>query len=331
MTFGRLMEFRQIRVQLSKRLSLCWMDSNGLQACYRAFVGTLGNYRNAGRYYFNYSRFVEMVRNNEEVDGSNLEDLFVFLKPSKVAKDLKNTADEASKGLLPLDIIFGEPRGSNYADWLNRYNFSSSKGQNNEFETLSRISSRFITEFVERVTGYQINYETITRDTKPDVICTVFETINTTGIKLTVFDLLMAKCFKRNIRLRDQLDEAIDKFEHIRFFDSSGSNIASIHLPRIIGLMHNSQCKKGDLLQLSAEAISENWMRAVVALDKILGIMRNDLGCVKPEFIPSIDVISPLAVIVSEMHFSRDLHFKKLHRLYWNLVFFTVSIRRSRI
>ena len=62
-------------------------------------------------------------------------------------------------------------------------------------------------------------------------------------------------------------------------------------------------------------------MKAVVALDKILGIMRNDLGCAKPEFIPSIDVISPLAVIVSDIQFSRDIHSKKLFRLYWNLVF----------
>ncbi len=307
---------------VSKQETLLVLDGQQrLTACYRAFVDTLGDFRYSGRYYFNYSRFVEMVRNNEEVDGSNLEELFTFLKPSKVSKDLKNTADETSKGLLPLDIIFGEPRGSNYADWLNRFNFAFSKGETGEFETLSRISSRFITEFVERVTGYQLNYETITRDTKPDVICTVFETINTTGVKLTVFDLLVAKCFKRNIRLRDQLDEAVAKFEHIKFFDPTGSTIASIHLPRIIGLMHNVQCKKGDLLQLSADAIAANWLKAVVALDKILGFMRRDLGCVTPEFIPSIDVISPLAVIVSDMHFSRDLHAKKLFRLYWNLVF----------
>ena len=49
--------------------------------------------------------------------------------------------------------------------------------------------------------------------------------------------------------------------------------------------------------------------------------MRSDFGCTKPEFIPSIDVLSPLAVIVSDIRFSRDLHSKRLFRLYWNLVF----------
>ena len=278
-------------------------------------------YRHCGRYYFNYSKYVEMVRKEDEVDGSNLEDLFVFIKPAKVLKDFKNTADETSRGLLPLDVIFGEPRGSNYADWLSRFNFAVSQGEQEEFQVLTRISSRFISNFIERVTSYQINYETITRDTKPDVICTVFETINTTGVKLTVFDLLVAKCFKKNIRLRDQLDEAVSKFENIHFFDPTGGNIASIHLPRIIGLMHSTQCRKGDLLQLSADSIANNWTNAVVALDKILGYMRHDFGCAKAEFIPSIDIISPLAIIVSDMQFSRELHLKRLSRLYWNLVF----------
>lgn len=319
---GVLSEIRESESDVSLQEKLLVLDGQQrLTACYRAFVGTLGDSKHSGRYYFNYNRFVEMIKRDEEVDGSNLEDLFEFVKPQKVRKNFKNTADETSQGFLPLDIIFGEPRGSNYADWLNRYNFAFSKGEPGEFQALSSISSRFITRFVESVTSYQINYEVITRDTKPDVICTVFETINTTGVKLTVFDLLVAKCFKKNIRLRDQLDEAVAKYENIRFFDPNGNAVASIHLPRIIGLMHNVQCKKGDLLQLSADVIGENWLKAVVALDKILGLMRSDFGCTKPEFIPSIDVLSPLAVIVSDIRFSRDLHSKKLLKLYWNLVF----------
>ncbi|WP_082171521.1 GmrSD restriction endonuclease domain-containing protein [Methylobacterium indicum] len=292
-----------------------------LTACYRAFVGTLVATRHSGRYYFNYSSFVDKIKQGEEVDGSALEDYFVFVKPSKIAKELNNTSDETSKGLFPLDIIFKEPRGSNYADWLSRYNFAFAKGSSDEFEKLARISSRFQTDFIEKVTGYQINYEKITRDTKPDVICTVFETINTTGVKLTVFDLLVAKSFKKGIRLRDNLEDAASRFENIKYFDPNGTLIASSYLPRIIGLMYNGQCKKGDLLQLPVEAIAENWDKSVSALDKILGIMRHEFGCIKYEFIPSIDVVSPLSIMVSDVRFSRERHFAKLSRLYWNLVF----------
>ena len=79
--------------------------------------------------------------------------------------------------------------------------------------------------------------------------------------------------------------------------------------------------KKGDLLKLPVEAISRNWDSAVAALDKMLGVMRADFGCVKFEFIPSMDIISPLCVILFDIKFNRYEHFEDFKKLYWNLVF----------
>jgi hypothetical protein len=292
-----------------------------LTACYRAFVGSVNAPRYAGRYFFNYADFVKAIQASGDMDGTAIDDYFVFMKSSKALRDLNTTAAEIAAGLFPLDVIFGEPRGSNYSDWLQKYTFNASGGDQEKFDSYARIASKFQSEFIEKVTSYQVNYEKITRDTKPDVICTVFETINTTGVKLTVFDLLVAKSFKKGIRLRDKLEDAVTQFENIRLLDPTGTNIASIHLPRILGLMHNNQCRKGDLLQLPVEAIANNWDRAVVALDKMLGMLRTDFGCVKPEYIPSIDIITPMALIVSDVRFARDVHFQRFARLYWNLVF----------
>ena len=293
-----------------------------LTACWRAFFGTLEKERKyCGRYYFNYKSFVDANIHKDELDSTTLEDMFIFVKPPKVCNSLRNTADEMSKGLFPLDILFGQPRGSNYADWLQKYNFFMAEGEKAKFELLSGISSRFQTDYVEKVTGYQVNYEKITRDTSADVICTVFETINTTEVKLTVFDLLVAKCFKQDIRLRDNLDDAVARYSNIAFFDPSGTSIAAIQLPRIIGLLHNGQCKKGDILKLPVDAIRRNWETAVSALDKMLGIMRTEFGCAKFEFVPSMDIISPLSVILSDIQFNRSQHFAAFKRLYWNLVF----------
>jgi hypothetical protein len=154
-------------------------------SCYRAFYGTLEKEaRNPGRYYFRYSEYVKARLRGETPDGSSIEDLFDFIKPQKVKKSLSTMAAEITLGLLPLDIILQENRGYSYAKWLGQYNFSEAKGDSQTYEKLSNISSEFQVSFVERVTGYQINSEKITRDTNPDVICTIFETINTTGVKL---------------------------------------------------------------------------------------------------------------------------------------------------
>jgi hypothetical protein len=139
--------------------------------------------------------------------------------------------------------------------------FAESRGDRETFEQLSAIGSTFQTSFIEKITGYQVNYEKITRDTSPDVICTIFETINTTGVKLTVFDLLVAKCFKSNIRLRDKLEEALEQFQWIQRLDPEGELVATIQLPRIISLLHNGQCRKGDILRLRPDIIAGNGIR----------------------------------------------------------------------
>ena len=293
-----------------------------LTACWRAFFGTLdGEKKYAGRYYFKYKLFVDAMVSHHEIDSSMLEDMFILVKPRQVNLSYKNTADEMSAGLFPLDILFGQPRGSNYADWFQKYNFFMAGGDRSAFEQLSSVSSKFQTEYVEKVTGYQVNYEKISRDTNADVICTVFETINTTGVKLTVFDLLVAKCYKNDIRLRDKLEDAVERYENIGYFDPTGVLIGVIQLPRIIGLLHNGQCKKGDLLSLPVEAIRVNWDSAVSALDRMLGVMRNEFGCRKLEFIPSMDIISPLSVILSDIRFSKHRHHVMFKKLYGNLVF----------
>lgn len=240
-------------------------------SCYRAFYSTVEKeYRNPGRYYFRYVEFVKLKLNGENPDGSSIEDLFEFVKPTKIKKSYGNMAAEISAGLLPLDIILQENRGYSYAKWLGQYNFSEAKGDSAAYERLSSISSEFQTSFVERVTGYQVNYEKITRDTNPDVICTIFETINTTGVKLTVFDLLVAKCFKSKVLLRDKLEEAVEKRHWINKFDPEGKSVASIQIPRILGQLIKKECKKGVILELEAKDIANYWHTAVEGLEKAL-------------------------------------------------------------
>ena len=290
-------------------------------SCYRAFYGTLDREaRNAGRYYFKYKDYVEAKSLGDNPDGSSIEDYFEFIKPQRVIKSLNNMAHEISAGLLPLDIILQEPRDYSYAKWLGQYNFSVAKGDSKTYEMLGNISADFQTSFIERVTGYQVNYEKITRDTNPDVICTIFETINTTGVKLTVFDLLVAKCFKSEIKLRDLLDEAVEKRTWINKFDPEGKLIATIQLPRILGQLIKKECKKGVILELKAEDIASQWNNAVNGLEKALDVLYNRYGAVTPDWIPSTDMITPLAVLMSDPKFSSK-HLNSLDKWYWRCTF----------
>ena len=290
-------------------------------SCYRAFYGTLSQeFKSPGRYYFRYGAYVDACRDGERPEGSSLEDFFEFIRPTKISRHLKDMSAEISNGYFPLDIIFRSPRGYSYSQWLSQYDFSKSQGEQEQFAALGKISSEFQTKLIETVTGYQINFEQITRGTNPDVICTIFETINTTGVKLTVFDLLVAKCFKNEIYLRDMLADAILANDVFERFDPEGKGIATTQLPRILGQLIRAECMKGVILALHPEDIATHWDRAVRGLVLALELIRDRYGVFAADYIPSTDIITPLAVILSDSKFHTGM-LDQIDRWYWRIIF----------
>jgi hypothetical protein len=201
-----------------------------LTSCYRALFGGMGAERYAGAYYFDYGKYLQ----KPDLPNSEVEELILFVKDKEVRDKFADTAKEQAHGLFPLDIIIREPRGISYSKWLSDYTFSKAVGDKTKYDELSQLQSDFIRRFIEKITGYQVHYEEIKKGTSSDVICTVFETINTTGKRLTVFDLLVARCFPHKMNLREMLETAVER-PSIKFFDPDGEGIAPIALPENCG------------------------------------------------------------------------------------------------
>ncbi|MGO9485886.1 MAG: DUF262 domain-containing protein [Rhodomicrobium sp.] len=288
-----------------------------LTSCYRVFFGGTAVERYPGRYYFDYGKFVE----NPELRNSEIEELIYFIREKEVKKTLTNTAQEHAKGLFPLDIILREARGTNYSRWLSDYTFTKSAGDSERHARLSEIQAAFIRRFVENVTGYQVHYEEIKKDTSSDVICTVFETINTTGKRLTVFDLLVARCFPHSMNLRDMLEAALER-PSIKRFDPAGEGIAPTAIPRIIALKDKETAKRADILDLPPDTIRKHWNYAVDALESALNLMIERYGCFGERFVPLADMIAPMAVVIASEKFNKtDEHLNMLDKWYWRATF----------
>jgi hypothetical protein len=288
-----------------------------LTSCYRAFFNSLELDRYSGRYYLDYDKYLS----NPGLRNSEVEELLLFIKEKEVRGELSDTAKEQASGYFPLDIILQEPRGTSYSKWLSDYTFSKAGGHKEEHGRLSQLQSDFIRRFIEKITGYQVHYEEIIKGTSSDVICTVFETINTTGKRLTVFDLLVARCFPESMNLRDMLDAALDRV-FIKFFDPEGEGIAPIAIPRIIALKAKETARRGDILELAPSLIKAHWDDAVEALEQALELLFDRYGCFGQRFVPLVDMIAPLAVIISSNKFTRtNEQLDMLDKWYWRSVF----------
>ena len=79
---------------------------------------------------------------------------------------------------------------------------------------------------------------TLSDKTEPDALCTIFETLNRTGVKLSVFELLTARFWPQNINLRALWEKAraehpvIEDFEVDPYYVLQGISLASRKAPR---------------------------------------------------------------------------------------------------
>jgi hypothetical protein len=300
-----------------------------LTSCFRAFNNSLNVAKYPGPYYFNYGQFLQ----NSSLRNSEVEELVLFFREKDVKAELQNTASEQAKAYFPLDIIFQNPRGTDYSKWLSDFTFSKAAGNKSTFDSLSQLQSDFIRRFIEKITGYQVHYEEIKKGTSSDVICTVFETINTTGKRLTVFDLLVARCYPSGMNLREMLEEALDRVA-IKLFDPSGEGITPIAIPRIIALKERETARRGEILELPPEAIRKHWDFAVDALERALEIMTDRYGCYGERFVPFVDIIAPMAIILASPRFIGNANgYQLLDKWYWRCVFsqYFISATETKI
>src|SRR5208337_295062 len=267
------------------------------------------------------------------LENSEVEALIEFERQKEVQKTLSNTAMEQARGLFPLDIILQAPRGTDYSKWISDFTFAQAAGDKTKFDYLSQHQSDFIRRFIEKITSYQVHYEEIKKETSSDVICTVFETINTTGKRLTVFDLLVARCFPHEMNLREMLEAALDRVS-IKLFDPEGEGIAPTALPRIIALKEKETARRGDILELPPAIIKKHWAYAVDALEKALEVLTDRYGCCGERFVPLVDMIAPMAVILASDKFKgTDEHLRMLDKWYWRSVFsqYYISATETKI
>lgn len=128
--------------------------------------------------------------------------------------------------------------------------------------------------------------------------CTIFETLNRTGVKLTVFDLLTARFWPLNIRLRDLWEQAQTDYPILSEFGIDPYYVlqaVAIYKPRTAA----PTCKRSDVLQIEVKQIKEGWEPVVKGLGSVLRILREDCGVILPQWLPYMTMLVPMAATMA--------------------------------
>ncbi len=288
----------------SKHTFLVLDGQQRLTSLYQAFYG-VGEHR----------YFIDLGKLQ---DGGDFEEsIFHVRATTKWSRLREDFAVQAKELLLPLSVLRGGAGG--FGQWGRKVARRLSDTERIVLEDSLDVIEE---QWIRAIDDYHFPVVTLSDQTEPDALCTIFETLNRTGVKLSVFELLTARFWPLSINLRALWDTAradnpvIEHFGVDPYYVLQGISLASRQTP---------SCKRGDVLNLSASDIEEWWDKVALGLATGLEILRDDCKVMLPKWLPYQTMLPPLAAVLARSGSPKTAeagaHREKLKRWFWCSVF----------
>lgn len=275
-----------------------------LTSLYQAFYG-VGEHR----YYLDLRKLIA---------GQDFEESIFHVRAATKWAQAREAFDiQAKEMILPLSVLKGGAGG--FGQWSRAV---ARRLADKERIALEDALDRIEADWIQVIDDYHFPVVTLSDQTEPDALCTIFETLNRTGVKLSVFELLTARFWPQNINLRELWETALGAYQIIADFEVDpyyvlqGISLASRKAP---------SCKRSDVLNLSAADITEWWAKVVRGLATGLQILRDDCKVVLPKWLPYQTMLPPLAAVLARAGNPKDAaagaQREMLKRWFWCAVF----------
>jgi hypothetical protein len=183
------------------------------------------------------------------------------------------------------------------------------------FAEIARLSGAVV-PIKDAIAGYRFPVVTLSDQTSAAAICTIFETLNRTGIKLTPFELLTARYSPRNVDLRALRYKAEIDHPILKEFE-----IDPHAYLQAITLRATGSVKRSRLMELTHDQVDQQWPQVCAALASGLEMLREDCGLVSPKWLPYATQLVPLAAVIAERPINKGAvageRRRKLARWFW--------------
>jgi hypothetical protein len=252
-----------------------------LTSLYQAFYG-VGDHR----YYLNIRRLL---------DGADFEECLFYLRSNlRRAREVLDVDVQARELILPLGVLKGG--AGDFSRWSRQVTRRMS--QEDERNTLEDALSDVEERWIRTIDDYKFPVVTLSDTTSAEAVCTIFETLNRTGVKLSPFELLTARFWPKGVNLRRLWATAQDDHPIIADFA-----VDPYYLLQIVSLAARGtpSCKRSEVLNLEASAVEDWWDRAVAGLARGLEILRDDCGVIIPAWLPYNTIVIPLAAVLAKL------------------------------
>jgi hypothetical protein len=224
---------------------------------------------------------------------------------------------------FPLSMLAGGQLDHVF-DWLNQLSeFLEPEDEKRRKLTRQWLTDNLWKHIVETLFKYKFPVVELPSQIDLGDVCDIFEVLNKTGLKLTIFELLTARFWPAGTRLRDAWQEALEDIPLLKEFDPDPVILlqsVALLIPDLSG------CGRRDLLRMQAKDFQRHWPAALTAAREALGILKGNCGVLTPDLLPYTSLlpalIATLAYVVTKQSSNLSgVQHDKLERWFWCSVF----------
>jgi hypothetical protein len=242
------------------------------QACYGA-----GDYR----YYVDMKPLLD----SDEIEEA------VFYKRRNRNGRYKTRPQQADLLVLPLGVLFG---AGGFHSWMDEISELRPEEGSDLADLRARLREAYEAH-VKPVEEYRFPVVELAHSTSLEAVCSIFETLNRTGVKLSVFDLLAARFYAKGLDLRRKWLQTTLETPTIEEFE-----VDRYYLLQSIALRSRGSVKRGDVLNLSIDDIDAHWDGVVDGYRAALEMLRDECGVRAGKWLPYGYLLVPLAALWGE-------------------------------
>jgi hypothetical protein len=218
-------------------------------------------------------------------------------------------------------------------DWLNTYErWLVDRDRDAYFNRYFKIDKPAWNEAMDRIRSFLVPTLEIPKFQPDDPnriaeVCAIFEKMNSTGVRLSVYDLLTARLYKSSIDQHRLWEKAVESHELLEQFSDGKPDAYGVYVLRTIALIRGLDAKSKTLINLKPEQFERDWWRAIEnierALQRLTSTSEDGFGVFDQRWAPYSTMVSPLAAMLDAIEAKKLDHraYKLMRRWYWASVF----------
>ena len=160
-------------------------------------------------------------------------------------------------------------------------------------------------------------------------VCAIFEKLNSTGVQLSVYDLLTARLYRSNIQLHDLWTQSCADHPLLAAWSKgkADEHKFGVLVLRTLALLRGLDPKPRILIDLSPEGFVGDWKRASAAVERALALISmvgpDGFGVFAEKWLPGFGLIPILAALRARLEEGKlgEAERAQLRRWYWSNVF----------